>query len=105
MQYADRKNQHLGYFGLEHKCKRKNNYLAFKMMEFFGLDNAWIVWKEARGRLGDDVSKQHEKYGSRVCRGKLFRKWVKECVLRNPRRPSPIKLDDGDITIVNHDYF
>lgn len=29
--------------------------------------------------------KQHARYGARKCWEKLFRKWTKKCVLRNPR--------------------
>ena len=44
--------------------KRRDNSLAFKMLEVFGLDNAWVVWKESRGRADDEVNKRHEKFGT-----------------------------------------
>ena len=105
MHYTDRKNQHLGYFGLEHRCKRKYNSLAFKMMELFGLDNAWIVWKEKRGLLGEEVNKQHEKYGSRVCRGKLFRKWAKETAEFSRKASLVGKFRDSKVVFVALDFF
>ena len=97
MHYCDRKNQHLGYFGAEHKCRRKYNSLLFKMMELFGLDNARVVWFEQIGQDGEAVHKQHDKFGSRRCREKLFRKWAKECVLRNPRDGTSTHIYGNDI--------
>ena len=97
MHYADRKNQHLGYQGTEHKCQRKYNSLAFKMMELFGLDNPWIVWHEKKGLLGDPVKTQHERYGARRCRDELFRKWAKECCLLNPVPKLSTHINASDI--------
>jgi len=83
--FVDRKNQHISYQNVSFKAKRKYNGLIFKLMEMFGLDNAWIIFVELKGRNGENVDKQHRKFGQRSCRAELFRKWAKENILRNSK--------------------